>query len=164
MKHKTAYIIAGAGLLALSIGVALAAFVNRKKIQATVTKWLSPITGRITSPFANRVHPITGVYGPHNGIDISMPEGTPIYAPESGTVKSVYYNSTGGNQLIISHDNGYQTGYAHLKKSVVSVGDKVKRGQKIAESGNTGASTAAHLHLTMKDSAGNYVDPQKQFS
>ena len=79
----------------------------------------------------------------------------------NGTVENVYFNAEGGNQLIIRHDNGFMTGYAHLTKALVKKGDKVKQGDYVAMSGNTGSSTGPHLHFTMKDKAGNWVDPAK---
>lgn len=121
-----------------------------------------PVTGRISSGFGPRTHPITGEKGKfHNGIDIAIPSNTPIFSPAKGTVKNVYYNSSGGNSLVIAHTNGFTSGYAHLTKSIVSIGEKVDKGQIIAYSGNTGSSTAPHLHFTLKNSSGEYVDPQK---
>lgn len=122
-----------------------------------------PVKGKITSKYGNRIHPVTGVKKFHNGIDIAAPTGTHVLAPASGKVINRYYNSTGGNQLIIKHDNGFQTGYAHLHKIHVSVGDRVEQGELIAEVGNTGASTGAHLHLTMRKN-GVLVDPLEVLS
>lgn len=121
------------------------------------------ISAPITSPFGNRVHPVTGVYKFHNGIDISVPVGTPVYSPEDGTVTGTLENDAGGKQLIITHDTGIKTGYAHLDYRFVTNGQRVKAGQPIAKSGNTGNTTGAHLHFTMKDSAGNFIDPQKYY-
>lgn len=105
-----------------------------------------PVNGRITSKFGTRKHPISGAQKFHNGLDIAVPIGTDVISPLDGTVKSKYFNSVGGNQLVISHET-YQTGYAHLDSSLVNVGDKVKQGQIVAKSGNTGGSTGPHLHL-----------------
>lgn len=118
-----------------------------------------PVKGTITSKFGNRIHPVTGEKQFHNGIDIAASEGTPVHAPVDGTVKSIFSNSTGGNQLIISHKNGYTTGYAHLSAYKVSEGDRVKKGQVIALVGRTGRVTGAHLHFTVTDPGGNKVDP-----
>lgn len=114
---------------------------------------------RITSRFGNRTHPITGVKSFHNGIDLACPIGTPVYAPASGVVKRVFENKTGGKQLIIEHDNDYTTGYAHLSEILVSVGDVIEDGELVAETGNTGASTGAHLHLTLRFK-GELINPQ----
>lgn len=114
---------------------------------------------KLTSRFGTRIHPITGVEKFHNGIDLAIAEGTPIKSPQKGKVINKYYNSTGGNQLIIQHDNGFTTGYAHLSDTLVNVGDTVKNGQVIAKVGNTGASTGPHLHFTLKKD-GNYLDPE----
>lgn len=114
----------------------------------------------VSSKFGNRVHPVTGEYKFHNGIDIPVPENTPVFSPLNGTVDKVLTNDVGGVQLIIQHDNGYRTGYAHLNERVVKPGEKVFEGQVIALSGATGAVTGAHLHFTMKDPAGNFIDPE----
>ena len=79
----------------------------------------------------------------------------------NGVVENVYSNPEGGNQLIIKHDNGYTTGYAHLAKALLKKGDKVKQGDIVALSGNTGKSTGPHLHFTLKDKTGNWMDPAK---
>ncbi|MCO5258667.1 MAG: M23 family metallopeptidase [Crocinitomicaceae bacterium] len=115
-----------------------------------------PVNGRITSRFGNRGS------GFHNGLDIAVPQGTPVLAPKSGTVKNVYSNTQGGNQLIIDHTQGFRTGYAHLSKSVVSIGQKIRKGQVIAYSGNTGHSTGPHLHLTLRKN-GELVNPEDYF-
>lgn len=114
----------------------------------------------ISSKFGNRIHPVTGEYKFHNGIDLPVPENTPVFAPLNGTVDKVLTNDVGGVQLIIQHDNGYRTGYAHLNERVVKVGDRVLEGQVIALSGATGAVTGAHLHFNMKDPNGEFLDPE----
>lgn len=118
-----------------------------------------PVKGRISSKYGNRTHPVTGAKSFHNGIDIAAPTGTDVLAPADGVVSKISWHNGGGNQLHIKHDNGYTTGYAHLSSYAVKVGDKVKKGQKVAEVGNTGASTGPHLHLTVRDKSGNLVDP-----
>lgn len=123
-----------------------------------------PLLNTITSPFGDRVHPISGSKQFHNGVDIRGKTGDKIQSPDSGTVVDVYSNSTGGNQLIIKHDNGYTTGYAHLSKALVKTGEKVTKGQVIGEVGATGNVTAAHLHFTLKDDRGSYIDPSKILS
>lgn len=122
-----------------------------------------PVNGKITSKFGSRTHPVTGTHSYHNGIDIAVPIGTSVIAPASGKVKSVYSNSAGGNQLIIKHDNGYQSGFAHLASAQVKVGDRVQQGQTVALSGNTGASTGPHLHYTLRKD-GELVDPSKHLT
>jgi murein DD-endopeptidase MepM/ murein hydrolase activator NlpD len=125
-----------------------------------------PLKGnfRVSSKFGYRVHPVTGAQGSfHNGTDFAAPTGTPIYAPADGTVSNVYTHDKGGKTVIIEHDNGYRTGYAHLHTYSVKKGDKVKRGQKFAEVGNTGASTGPHLHFTVRYK-GDLQDPEKVLS
>lgn len=121
-------------------------------------------TGRVTSKVGIRIHPITGAKKFHNGTDIAAPIGTPIFAIASGKVSKVYYNPLGGNQIIITHDNGYTSGCAHCQKVIKENGQRVNAGDIIAYIGNTGASTGAHLHFTLKDKAGNYIDISKMYN
>ena len=117
---------------------------------------------KITSPFGERVHPITKEKKMHNGIDIAMPEGTKLYAPTSGIV-GVFSDPKGyGNYIsldaVTEQGTRVQFIFAHLQKALVNSGDKVIEFQEIALSGNTGASTGAHLHLGLKIN-GKFVNP-----
>jgi murein DD-endopeptidase MepM/ murein hydrolase activator NlpD len=123
--------------------------------------WLHPVAAKISSPFGYRTHPVTKVQQFHNGVDLPVPVNTQIKSPMGGMVAEVYSNAAGGNQLVIKHDNGFTTGYAHLTKALVKKGDKIKQGDIIAMSGNTGKTTGPHLHFTLKDKSGNWVDPAK---
>lgn len=136
--------------------------VGRKK-SGRLKRGIVPIKAKVSSGFGNRIHPITKKVEFHNGVDLSTKEGTTVLASWDGTVIKVYYAEKGGNQLVIRYDNGYTLGYAHLSKSLVKVGEKVKRGDSIALTGNTGKSTGPHLHLTVRDPENNYVDPEKVF-
>lgn len=124
----------------------------------------------VTSPFGMRTHPIKGVKRLHAGIDLGLPEGTPVYAANSGTVvKSINQGvKVGyGEYIVIDHNNGYQTLYGHLKERKVVVGTIVSAGTLIALSGNTGGSTGAHLHFEIKQArGGEYVaiDPKDYLS
>lgn len=93
-----------------------------------------------------------GLHG-YNGVDLAAPSGTPIYASASGKVivsSSGGWNGGYGNFIIISHDNGTQTLYAHNSQNLVSVGAYVDQGQKIALMGNTGKSTGSHVHFEIR--------------
>ena len=122
---------------------------------------LRPVDGNITSDFGYRTHPISGEYSFHNGIDIKASIGTPIKAPFSGTVVSVFYNQTGGNQIILERNDGFRSGFAHLSETFVKKGQKVSLGQIIGKVGNTGNSTGSHLHFILKSKYGKYLDPKK---
>ncbi|WP_239496094.1 peptidoglycan DD-metalloendopeptidase family protein [Salinicola peritrichatus] len=106
---------------------------------------------RISSPFnLQRKHPITGRVSPHRGTDFAVITGTSIQSPANGrVVKSAYQANGAGNYVVIRHDNGYKTRYMHLSKRLVSEGERVSIGQKIALSGNTGRSTGPHLHYEL---------------
>lgn len=103
---------------------------------------------RVSSPFnPNRRHPVTGRIRPHKGVDFSVSQGTPVIAPADGTVEKVAYQAGGaGRYVMLRHGREYQTVYMHLSKSLVKAGQTVKKGERIALSGNTGISTGPHLH------------------
>jgi len=97
----------------------------------------------------------------HYGIDLANYEGTPVYASMDGKVVSVGNNPKGfGKYIILQHQGGYQTLYAHLSKIIVSVGQRVSQKVKIGEVGNTGLSTGAHLHFGIYKNQ-TPVDPLK---
>lgn len=117
--------------------------------------YMRPTAGKITSRFGVRSR------GYHYGIDYGAPTGTPIVASASGTVLKTSCGSGYGNCLIISHDNGTQTLYAHASVLYVSAGTVVKQGQKIAAVGSTGRSTGPHLHFEIIKSNGQKLNPEK---
>tara|TARA_B100000073_G_scaffold346766_1_gene359035 strand:- start:608 stop:1528 length:921 start_codon:yes stop_codon:yes gene_type:complete len=102
--------------------------------------------GYLNSSFGYRQDPIDAVRRFHQGQDFSVPTGTPIFAPADGVVKRAYYIGGFGNHIKLGHASGYSTTFAHLSKIFVRHGQKVKRGDIIGETGNTGRSTAPHLH------------------
>lgn len=106
-----------------------------------------PAAGPITSPFGNRVHPVTGRVTFHSGIDIGAPMGAPIVAAEAGVVTFAGWNGGYGNCIIIDHGGGRATLYGHASQLLVSRGQSVARGQLIARVGSTGVSTGPHLHF-----------------
>ena len=102
---------------------------------------------RLASGYGWRIHPIYKVKKLHSGVDFSAPIGTPVYATADGVVSSVKVRFSGYGKFIeIDHGFGYRTRYAHLHDFNVKPGQKVKRGELIAYVGNTGLSTAPHLH------------------
>ncbi len=134
---------------------------NNSSINTTYTggklMWPSDTT-YITSNFGYRIHPITGVRKLHAGVDVGVPVGTNVYAAESGTVITAGWVQGYGNCVIIMHDNGLTTLYAHLSSINVSNGQRVSRGDTIAYSGNSGNSTGPHLHFEVRVN-GTVVDP-----
>ncbi|CUS87384.1 Murein DD-endopeptidase MepM and murein hydrolase activator NlpD, contain LysM domain [Candidatus Kryptobacter tengchongensis] len=105
-----------------------------------------PLKGGLTSKFGYRKHPILGVWAMHEGVDLVVDVGTPVYATGDGVVSYVGYRGRYGLLVEIDHGFGYVTIYAHLSKAFVREGQKVKRGDRIALSGATGLVTAPHLH------------------
>lgn len=105
---------------------------------------------RMSSGFGYREHPIGGGTKMHKGMDLSARQGTKIYAADNGTVTFSGWRGGYGNCLIVDHQNGYTTTYAHCRKLVADVGDHVRRGDFVAEVGSTGASTGPHLHFEVR--------------
>ena len=99
-------------------------------------------------------------WGLHSGIDFRAPVGTPIWPVMSGVVIKADNKIAGyGNLIVLKHDNGYETWYAHLSKIRVKVSDKVDTSQIIGEVGSTGRSTGPHLHLELREPSGRIVNP-----
>lgn len=118
------------------------------------------IQGVVTSHFGGRVDPIGGVYRIHQGIDISAAVGTPIYSPTDGVVSAIYNHLQGGLTLILRSKCGVlRYGMCHLSDISLVQGDEVAKGDLVALSGNTGRSTGAHLHFSVK-SAGKWYSEQ----
>lgn len=108
--------------------------------------FISPTTGRLTSPFGWRIHPITRNRKFHGGVDIAAPVGTPVYASEAGKVIVSRAAGGAGNMITLDHGRAI-TRYMHNSRLLVGVGTSVGKGQQIAEMGSTGASTGSHLHF-----------------
>ena len=118
---------------------------------------------RFSSSFGYRKDPFTGRSKRHTGVDFAMKPGFPIYATGDGVVESGKFELFGyGNQVVIDHGFGYKTRYAHLKSVGVGEGMKVKRGECIGLSGNSGRSSGPHLHYEVLY-MGNHVNPANYF-
>ncbi len=116
--------------------------------------FIEPTFGMVSSRFGAR-------WGRrHNGLDIANDTGTPVKAADGGVVTYVGYNGDFGNLIIINHNNGYETYYAHLNSMDAHEGQKIIQGQKIGEVGNTGYSTGPHLHFEVRKN-GVPTDPSK---
>ena len=129
----------------------------------TPPTYIKPLSGgRQTSGFGRRKAPTKGASTNHKAIDWATPTGTAIWASSGGTVSVAGWQSGYGYVVYINHPDGNQTRYGHLSKILVSVGQKVKQGQKIALSGNTGRSTGPHLHFELRVN-GTPVNPYNYF-
>jgi murein DD-endopeptidase MepM/ murein hydrolase activator NlpD len=111
--------------------------------------WLMPINYTyFSSPFGYRIHPIHGDWRFHAGVDLSAPQGTPIYATRGGQVTIASYEAGGaGYWVSINHLDGFSTRYMHMTHFIVSPGQYVAAGQVIGYCGSTGGSTGPHLHF-----------------
>lgn len=128
-------------------------------VTAESNMFLCPVIGRVSSEYGYRVHPITGEYSMHGGLDIAANKGTDINAAYSGVVESVGYSNSYGYYIIISHNDSLETLYAHCSKIIAKKGDTVEKGNVIALVGNTGRTTGSHLHFEVRVS-GNRINPR----
>lgn len=138
----------------------LGAYLQERKDKLARTPSISPTKGHISSRYGKRVDPFTGKVKSHKGLDFSNRPYTPIYAPADGVVVNTFVNGSFGEFLVIDHGYSIVTRYGHLSKYEVQVGQTVKRGDLIARIGNTGRSTAPHLHYEVLVNDQN-VDPEK---
>ena len=123
--------------------------------------YIKPISGgRLSSQFGRRNRPTKGASSYHKGVDWAIPVGTAVYASSAGTVTKAGWGRGYGYVIYIKHADGRETRYGHLSKVLVSSGQTVKQGQKIALSGNTGVSTGPHLHFEILIN-GSQVNPFK---
>lgn len=115
-----------------------------------VLEWPVPGYSKISSPYGMRVHPITGVYKLHTGVDISAPMGANFIAANDGIVTKAEYNAAYGKMVVIDHGGGISTLYAHGSEILAEVGQSVKRGDVILKVGSTGYSTGPHAHFEVR--------------
>lgn len=133
---------------------------SKAKYAGGSMRWPTPGYTSVTSPFGFRIHPIFKVNKMHTGIDIDAPMGAAIVAANSGRVILAGWNGGYGNCVIIDHGDGIATLYGHQSKILVSVGDKVAKGDTIGKVGSSGLSTGPHLHFEVRVN-GKPTDPRK---
>ena len=134
---------------------------NIPSIQPIINKKLT----LLTASFGMRIHPFYKSLVQHNGVDYTVPEGTRVFVTADGVVKSAVSKKTSstGLSVTIDHQNGYQTIYNHLSKITVRKGQKVRQGDIIALTGNSGLSLSPHLHYEITHN-GEHIDPIHYFS
>lgn len=144
---------------ASSLPVALTDATAEEQPEAAPLTMSIPVQGRLTSDYGPRKDPLTGSAGFHEGIDIAVPAGTAFRAASSGTV--LFSGALGGygNTVVLEHENGGRTLYAHASQLLVRPGETVAAGQAIGLVGTTGHSTGPHLHFETLVSGQN-IDPK----
>ena len=122
--------------------------------------WIKPLKSyTFTSAFGMRMHPIKKKWLMHEGVDLSAPQGTPIYAAKAGKVTRTAFQAGGaGYYVSINHGDGFSSVYMHMTHYIVSPGQYVSTGQVIGYVGSTGGSTGPHLHFGISYN-GTYVNP-----
>jgi murein DD-endopeptidase MepM/ murein hydrolase activator NlpD len=121
---------------------------QRSLLASTPSIW--PTRGWVTSDFGTRIDPYTAERKMHQGMDIATPHGQVIYTPSDGSVVFIGTEGGYGKVLVIDHGYGVKTRYGHLSEIHVKLGDRVRRGEKVASVGNTGRSTGPHLHYEVR--------------
>ncbi len=121
---------------------------QRSLLASTPSIW--PVRGWVTSDFGTRLDPYSADRQMHEGLDIASPHGQPVQAPSDGVVVFNGVEGGYGKVLVIDHGYGVKTRYGHLSEIFVKLGDRVKRGEKVAAVGNTGKSTGPHLHYEVR--------------
>ena len=129
---------------------------QRDLYRATPVGWPAP--GLISSSYGYREHPMYGDEKFHSGIDISVPLESPVKSTADGIVSFAGWTPGGGNTVVVEHGHGFSTAYAHNRKTLVKVGQRVKRGDVISLSGSTGISTGPHVHYEVWKE-GRHVNP-----
>lgn len=124
------------------------------KLAESSHDYCHPIKGEVTSNFGYR----EGKY--HYGIDLRLKVGAPVFSAFDGVVRISQYSPSYGHVMVVRHENGLETLYAHLSKRLYSPGQRVKAGQKIGLGGNTGRSTGPHLHFECRY-LGEPIDPNQ---
>ena len=153
-------LIRRANILAASFAEATDSLASNSARMASLPS-IMPTRGWLSSAFSSmRQHPILHIARPHEGIDVVAVEGAPIEAPADGVVISARWETGYGNTLEINHGNGIVTRFAHTSRILVHVGQRVKRGERIALVGHTGLATGSHLHYEVHVN-GHPVDPLK---
>lgn len=124
--------------------------------------WVHPVDAEISVGY--RESGPLWASGYHTGVDYAIPTGTPVMAASSGAVEAVKESGPYGLQIVVKHQEGLYTQYAHLSSASVEIGQKVKAGQRIALSGNTGNSTGPHLHFEVRTcpNHGCDIDPEEK--
>ena len=131
-----------------------------RKLEFLAKPSLWPARGYISSGFGVRRSPFGRGGDFHNGVDIKVPTGSPVCAAGAGRVTEAGTMTGYGLRIVVSHDYGLETVYAHLQKIEVKPGEEVKRGQRIGLSGNSGRTTGSHLHYEVR-AAGTPVNPRQ---
>src|SRR5215831_4880516 len=135
----------------------------RQQAGPTDDMFMLPVEGQRTSGYGMRMHPIDHAERLHSGMDIAAPAGTPIQAAAAGQVVFSGTQAGYGNVVVIQHEEGYSTLYAHNTDNLVSVGTPVSQGQPIATVGSTGLSIGPHLHFEVRKD-GKQLDPAQFFA
>jgi murein DD-endopeptidase MepM/ murein hydrolase activator NlpD len=121
---------------------------QRSLLASTPSIW--PTRGWVTSDFGTRLDPYSADRQMHEGLDVATPHGQPVQTPSDGVVVFSGVEGGYGKVLVIDHGYGVKTRYGHLSEVLVRLGDRVRRGDKVAAVGNTGKSTGPHLHYEVR--------------
>ncbi|MBQ7950129.1 MAG: M23 family metallopeptidase [Clostridia bacterium] len=116
----------------------------------TYPEFIYPLNGTVTSPFGERLNPLTQIAEQHTGIDIDINAGTDVKAAADGIISKTGTDERFGNYILISHNDQFTTCYAHLEQFTKQEGETVKQGDSIGIAGSTGNTTGPHLHFEIR--------------
>ncbi|MEZ4365270.1 MAG: peptidoglycan DD-metalloendopeptidase family protein [Kofleriaceae bacterium] len=119
-------------------------------LDATALRLHLPVSGRTSSAYGVRIHPVTGERSHHAGLDLAAPTGTPVEAAAAGVVVRAESAGTYGNLVVLRHPDGLETRYAHLSAIAVATGQHVRAGDTVGAVGATGRATGPHLHFEVR--------------
>ncbi|MGL5861231.1 MAG: peptidoglycan DD-metalloendopeptidase family protein, partial [Phycicoccus sp.] len=134
--------------LALAWHLGTSTTCNTGFVQAS-GEWTNPVQGTVSSPYGMRLHPVTGVYKLHDGVDASAAAGTPVYTASGGVVTAGPSSWAGPDLVEIDHGGGVRTSYGHMSAASVKTGDVVQPGMQVGAVGTAGLSTGNHLHFSV---------------
>ena len=145
----------------ITLALLLAAFLFTTNNHKSASVFISPVSPdfEIVSDFGMRTHPILNTHRFHSGVDFNVPVNTTVFAAADGVVSFVGETEVDGLKVIITHENGFETEYAHLSAFNVETGRSIKQGDEIAKSGQTGIAQNVVLHFSIKKD-GEFVDPE----
>ena len=130
---------------------------HRMEEERALAAWRKPLTAYDITATFGQASPLWSTA--HTGVDLAAPTGTPVTAAARGTVSYAAYDGPYGNKVVVTHDDGSETWYAHLDSISVTVGQRVANTAVLGTVGSTGNVTGSHLHLELRPGGGDPVDP-----
>ena len=136
--------------LAVRVSMAALSVQQESILHNSIPNGFPMVSRTITSKYGYRIHPVTNINSFHNGVDIRAKRPADVYATADGIVRAANYSRLSGNRVVVQHNFGFESYYAHLHKMTVKPGDVIHKGQMVGLSGNSGQSAGPHLHYEIR--------------